>query len=202
MRLLSLPDDLTRIECVTNDEMNERLVDMTHAVYPHRRRFGDVFTLERLLPVSADAAFALLANTDHLHLWNYAARSVASDDDLLIDHYSDTPMRLQLNAYPAVGVIDMHWRIADSKQQQAVYFSDSLRIVNARHPLHTDGCVLLWTCTPGRILAHAGAAAEAKEPAIDWRLMPARRQLEINNIERLLNVEIDAPATVDAEVVV
>ncbi len=218
----SLPDDLTRIEDVSNDEMNEQLVEMTHAVYPHKRRFGDAFTLEKALPLSADQVFQFLAQADNLPLWSSSLRLVdeaaiekaavvprlpATDEDetgqqerplLFTDHYSGECFRLEISAYPASGVIDLHWFHAEGDDAQLCIFSDAIRILNAQQPLNSQGCILLWVCAPGQSLMES--VQNQSDTVVNWHSLPARRKIEMDNIHRIVAAQADQMAGADPEV--
>lgn len=185
MSLNDIANTLIRIEDVSNDEMNEQMIECTHAVYPHALIYGVSFTLEQYIKVSVDEVFAFLRQLSNIEQWSYAYRHCSNNGDTvdsLEDKLTQQRWLCQISAYASANVIDLRWQDSDSKQ---LLMHDSIRIIDAQSALNKPGTVILWNCSHTPLennVTHLHDMVRAGW----WQDMPGRRKLELNNIKLLL----------------
>ena len=188
MNMLAKIGGLTRIETVDNDEMNEQMVEDTHAVYPHALVYGSSFTLEKAIDIDSDKLLHFLQQTTSIEQWSYAYRPKTatakhSDNSIeLIDQLTQQPWHCQISVHAKAKVIDLRWH---STEGEPLLMHESIRIIDAQSALNQAGSILLWNCshTPadnqGQHLSHMHSQTF-------WQQLPARRKIELNNIKLLL----------------
>jgi len=182
--------DLVRIESVENDEMNESMVEQTHAVYPHASAFGISFTLEQYIDTPVSAAFDFLSQYDSIEQWSYGYRNAFQQSDTDGFEFEDKlhpeqNIHCYISSKSSAHVIDLHWSKADDK---TILMNDSIRIVSAQNALNQPGCVLLWNCCQYPEDNKSSRLADMSV-STQWHNIPAQRKLEIQNIKQFLEKE-------------
>lgn len=166
---------LTRIETLSNDEMNELLIEKTHSVYKHEALFLSMFTLEVYIEADLNQAYNYLSKALSIAEWSYSLRSPIPNEDgswLLMQEASNKqPLNCRLETHREAGVIDLHW-----STEVGLLYSDALRLVPAEQTIKKEGTVLLWCCIPNGNVDN-------------WLNFPAQRKIEMQNIKHILEAK-------------
>lgn len=194
LSLDNIADKLVRIETVDNDDMNEQMVEQTHAVYPHAVIYGASFTLEKTIEATVDDVFKFLQQTASIEQWSYAYRldkkTNGDSGVIFFDTVTQQHWHCQITIYAKANVIDLRWH---SAVDDSLLIHESIRIIDTQSAFNKPGTVLLWNCS------HAPPQNNAKNlstmPCSDyWQQIPARRKIEINNIKTILEHQANTKA--------
>ena len=192
MSLENIPD-LIRIESLSNDEMNEKMVEQTHAVYSHEEAYGPCFTLEITIDAPPSDIYEYLIDPLMISEWSYGLRNgletqksnESSTRSFMFTNQCDEQATVycQISSHRSVMTIDYQWA---EKTIENITSTEFLRILPATNALNRTGSVLLWTSClyPGSI-KFGTEIRTLKELGItdQWKQTSVQRRIELNNIK-------------------
>lgn len=139
--------DLVRIENVNLDGMQEKCMEMTHAVYPHDKIYGPYCTIEEYINCPPEIIFEYLADCEHLGEWTYSTRDMkkTEKDDIWV--FNDaiggiTECYCKTVANKEAMTVDYHCAWDQGDHLWMIYL---IRVVPAQLVLNKPGSVVLWT---------------------------------------------------------
>lgn len=181
--------ELTRIETVSNDEMNELMVDQTHAMYSHAKAFGACFTIEEYIDTPPEELYQYLVDPDSISEWSYSLRYTSSADDNGVFSFTDEANEkekyfCQITGSAGAKTIDYVW--AKGQVGNNVY-SDALRVVCAQNSLNKPGSVLLWTIciSTDDNESEFSRLGDIRVSNDWWKNFSAQRRIELGNIKAI-----------------
>ncbi|MDT8998634.1 hypothetical protein RQP53_05045 [Paucibacter sp. APW11] len=137
------------IETFPKQHFLAQCTELTHAVYPHDRIYGDYCTVQAHIDAPAEAVFRYLARTESLQEWRYALRQprLHRAPDLysfvdLLGEPGETRRYCRAVSHAQAMTVDFHtaWDQADE-----LWMVDLMRVVPSSSVLARPGCVVLWT---------------------------------------------------------
>jgi hypothetical protein len=144
---LSAIPGLCRIETTPKEDMQERCMDMTHAVYPHDQIYGQFCTIQEYIDCPPQLAYDYLAKTENLLEWTYSLRDVTYDDTRDLYRFTDAVggktlcfCKTQVN--PEARTVDYHCAWDQGDTLWMIYL---MRVIPAELVFNKPGCVVLWT---------------------------------------------------------
>jgi hypothetical protein len=139
--------NLCRIEDTPKEDMQERCMELTHAVYPHDQVYGSYCSIEQYIDCPPDDVFAYLARTSNLSEWTFSLREMEylADDDLYL--FTDavggkTKCYCRTKVSAEAMTVDYHCSWDQGEHLWMVYL---MRVVPAQLVLDEPGSVVLWT---------------------------------------------------------
>lgn len=139
---------LVRIENTDLDEMMEKCMELTHAVYPHDQMFGRFCTVEEYIDCPPEIVFDYLADANNLSEWTYSTRDMkpAGQDGLVV--FYDAVGGKTTNCYCRTEsnreamTVNYHCAWDQGDHLWMIYL---IRVVPARLVLDRPGAVVIWT---------------------------------------------------------
>ena len=143
-RLSEIPG-LVRIEEFDRDAIGDRIMDLTHAVYPHDSVYGDFCTIQGHIDCPPEKVFEYMADPYSLLEWTYSVRKLRETDKagLYVGVDSgDTPIYTRVLSNREAMTVDYHCAWDQGDELWMIYLN---RIVPAELVLRKPGTVLIWT---------------------------------------------------------
>lgn len=143
-KLADIPD-LVRCEEYDRDAMGERIMELTHTVYPHDHVYGEYCTIQGHIDCPPDRVFEYMANPYSLLEWTYSVRALrptVSSDVLVGVDSGDTPIYCRTASHRDAMTVDYHCAWDQGDELWMIYLN---RIVPADLVLKKPGTVLIWT---------------------------------------------------------
>lgn len=182
---------LVRIEEFDRDAVGERILDLTHAVYPHEQVYGDFCTIQGFIDCPPDEVFEYMANPFSLLEWTYSVRKLraAEQPGLWVGVDSgDTPIYTRVIANRDAMTVDYHCAWDQGDKLWMIYLN---RIVPAELVLDRQGSVVIWTNCHHPFYDRNPHPELAKDPKRTWvgdwwPLFYAGHTLELQNLKAIL----------------
>ncbi len=136
---------LVRVEDYDRDAIGERIVDLTHAVYPHDQQYGEYCTIQGWIDCPPEKVFAYMADPYSLCEWTYSVRELrpAGKPGLYVGVDSGrTPIYCKTVASREAMTVDYHCAWDQGDELWMIYLN---RIVPAELVLDKPGTVVVWT---------------------------------------------------------
>ncbi len=139
--------NLIRIESNDKNEMQERCMEMTHAMYPHDKIYGEFCTIQTYVNCPADMAFEYLAQTQFLEEWTFSLRDLMPTETKDVYEFTDkiggkTKCFCKTVSNREAMTVDYHCAWDQGENLWMVYL---MRVIPAPLVLDKPGCVVLWT---------------------------------------------------------
>jgi hypothetical protein len=184
-------EGLVRCEDYTREQLGERIVELTHTVYPHDQVYGEFCTVHAYIECPPARVFEYMANPYSLLEWTYSVRALRPSERpgvLVGVDASDTPIYCRTVVSRRALTVDYHCAWDQGRELWMVYLN---RIVPAEPVLKRPGAVVLWTnChhpyydqNPYPELA---PSADRVWVGDWWPLFYAGHSIELANLKRIL----------------
>lgn len=139
-------DGLVRIENVPKSEMQNQCMEMTHAVYPHSKIYGDFCPIQTYIDCPPEKAFEYLSGTESLLEWTYSLRDMKpTDEDGLYEFVDaiggETKCYCKTISHKEAMTVDYHCSWDQGKELWMIYL---MRVIPAELVLNKPGCVVTW----------------------------------------------------------
>ena len=138
---------LRRIEDFNRDQMFETCMELTHAVYPHDKMYGEYCTIQEYIDCPPELAFKYLADPHNLSEWTWSTRDFVESGEpgLLVGHdrlADSTKIYCRTITHEAAGTVDFHCAWDQPDQMWMVYL---MRVIPAQTVFNKPGSVITWT---------------------------------------------------------
>ncbi|MBI5532211.1 MAG: SRPBCC family protein [Deltaproteobacteria bacterium] len=182
---------IIRMEEYDREALGERLLEMTHAVYPHDDVYGPYCTIQEYIDCPPEEVFEYMANPYSLLEWTYSVRSLEQTDQpgLLrgVDS-GDSPIYCKVEANRQALTVDYHCAWDQGDELWMIYLN---RIVPAELVLKKRGSVVIWTnCRHPYYDANPfpELVPKADRPWVGewWPLFFAGHTVEMSNLKAIL----------------
>ena len=139
--------DLCRVENTSKGDMQERCMEMTHAVYPHGTIYGDFCTIEEYIQCPPEQTFEYLAETSNLLEWSFSLRDMRYDEMADLYEFTDavggkTKCYCRTVSNKVAMTVDYHCAWDQGENLWMIYL---LRVIPAQLVFNKPGSVVLWT---------------------------------------------------------
>jgi len=185
--------DLLRMESVDKNDMLETCMERTHAVYPHKKMFGEFCNLTTYIDCPPDKVFEYLSDGASLLEWSYSVRELKDDTDADILEFIDivgdnTKCFCKTVTNKEAGTIDYHCSWDQKDHLWMIYL---MRVVDAELVLNKPGTVVTWTNCYHPFYAKnpfpETAPADRKVWVGDsWPFFYAGHSIELDNIKKIM----------------
>jgi len=184
-------DGLIRCEAVDRQAIAERLVEMTHTVYPHDQVYGDYCTVHAYIDCPAPDVFDYMSNPYSLLEWTYSVRKLRTTDadDLLVGEDGiGTPIYCRIVSNRDALTVDYHCAWDQGAELWMVYLN---RIVPADVAFKRAGAVVIWTNCRHPYYSNNPFPHLSRDPTRTWvgELWPffyAGHTIELQNLKAIL----------------
>ncbi len=195
MRAASLDeiDGLVRVESTPKADMQELCMEMTHAVYPHKKVYGDFCPIQDYVNCPPEAAFEYLAETQSLLEWTYSLRDMKYLPEKGLFEFTDaiggtTKCYTKTVAHHGAMTVDYHCAWDQPDHLWMIYL---MRVVPAQLVLNKPGCVITWIncCHPFYDdNPFPEKAPEGRKVWVGdgWPFFYAGHTVELENLKRIL----------------
>lgn len=147
IEIINTIENVKRIENFDKNKMNGHCMELTHAVYPHHKVYGDYCTLQEYIDCPADMVFEYLSYTESLEEWTYSLRGMEPTDreklyvfrDMIGDH---TRCFCETKFNADAMTVDYHCAWDQGEHLWMIYL---MRVIPAPLVLNKPGAVVLWT---------------------------------------------------------
>ncbi len=191
--------EVKRVENFSKDEMQAHAMELTHAVYPHDKIYGDYCTVQEFIACPPDVVYDYLANPYHLEEWTYSMRDFGEmDEDGIVASKDkiggETLIYTKTVANPHARTVDYHCSWDQKNHLWMIYL---LRVVDAQLVLNKPGSVVMWTNCKHPFYDRNPFADEAPDDRSVWvgDLWPffyAGHWVEIQNLKHILEAKFRA----------
>lgn len=187
----SIPN-LSRIENTSKDEMGGIAAEITHAVYPHDKLYGEYCPVHSYINCPVDKVFEYMSNPFCLEEWTYSMREFEQVDDkgLILgrDKIGDnTKIYFKVEANKEAGIVDYHCAWDQSEDLWMIYLN---RIVDADLVLNKPGSVVFWQNCKHPYYNDNPYKDKAPEgrPWVGnfWDMFYAGHKIELENLKNIL----------------
>lgn len=184
-------DGLIRCEAFDRQAMAERLVEMTHTVYPHDQVYGEYCTVHSYIDCPAPDVFDYMSNPYSLLEWTYSVRRLRTTDTdglLVGEDGIGTPIYCRTVSNKDALTVDYHCAWDQGAELWMVYLN---RIVPADVAFKRPGSVVIWTNCRHPYYAKNPFPRLSCDPARTWvgELWPffyAGHTIELQNLKAIL----------------
>lgn len=193
MTLLTEISGLKRVENVDKNEMSGLMADMTHAVYPHDKIYGDFCPIQGYINCPPEKVFEYMSNPYSLAEWTYSMRefnSVPDKEGLYLgkDKIGDnTNIYFKVYSNKSALTVDYHCAWDQGEDLWMIYLN---RIVPAELVLGKPGSVVFWqNCRhPNYNENPYPNCAPAGRPWVGnfWDFFYAGHMVELENLKQIL----------------
>ena len=143
-RLADIPG-LVRCEEYPRDAMGEKIMELTHAVYPHDQVYGEYCTVQGYIDCPPAEVFDYMANTYSLLEWTWSVRKLRPVDDTGLFKGVDaaeTPFYCRTLSNRQAMTVDYHCAWDRGEELWMIYWN---RIIPAEIALKKPGSVVVWS---------------------------------------------------------
>lgn len=191
-KLADIPD-LLRNETVDRDELSANVFEMTHAVYPHEKLYGQYCSIQEYIDCPPGDVHKYLSNVHSLSEWTYSTRSFAGTDSeglyVGIDVLErDTKIYCRVVSNPEALTVDYHCAWDQGEDLWMIYL---MRVVPAELVFGKSGSVVFWSNCRHPNYDHnpypdSVPSADRVWVGEFWDLFYAGHTVEMNNLKRIL----------------
>lgn len=185
--------DLIRVESAPKEIMQDHCMEMTHAIYPHDKIYGDYCSIEQYINCPPEHCFEYLAETRNLLEWTYSLRDLSYNESEDLYKFTDaiggeTNCYCRTIANPDAMTVDYHCAWDQSEHLWMIYL---LRVVPAQLVFDKPGSVVLWTNCHHPFYEKnpypEKAPADRKVWVGDgWHMFYAGHSIEMRNLKTIL----------------
>jgi hypothetical protein len=139
--------NLQRMENLSRNEMSNACMELTHAIYPHNKIYGQYCTIQEYINCPPETLFHYLANPKSLQQWTYSMRNMVTTADPNIvrfdEHVADETYCYckTISNFEAM-TVDYHCAWDQAKHLWMIYL---MRIIPAQEVLNKTGTVVIWS---------------------------------------------------------
>lgn len=184
---------LIRTENVELDEMQEMCMEMTHAVYPHDKIYGQFCSIEEYIDCPPEVVFDYLADTKNLGEWTYSTRDMKKTDCHNTMVFNDaiggiTDCYCKTIANKDAMTVDYHCAWDQGDHLWMIYL---IRVIPAQLVFNKPGSVVLWTNCHHPFYDHnpfPEKAPKEREGWVGdaWNMFYAGHTIEMQNLKKIL----------------
>ena len=183
---------LKRIENTPKDEMSGIVADLTHAVYPHAKLYGDYCPVHSYIDCPPEKVFEYMANPYCLAEWSYSMREFQKTETPGLYVGKDkigenTKIFFKVESNKEALTVDYHCAWDQGKDLWMIYLN---RIVPAELVLNKPGSVVFWQNCKHPYYDENPYPETAPEgrPWVGnfWDLFYAGHSVELENLKRIL----------------
>jgi hypothetical protein len=139
---------LKRFEKMSRDELLGLAMEMTHAVYPHQKIYGEYCPIQIYIDCPPEKVFEYMANIHSLSEWTYSTRDFKESDipgvhvgvDKL-DENTKIFCKVEAHAHKNALTVDYHCAWDQGNELWMIYLN---RIVPAELVLKKPGSIVFW----------------------------------------------------------
>lgn len=139
--------EVKRFENFSKDEMQAHAMELTHAVYPHDKIYGDYCTVQDYIDCPPDVVYEYLTNPYHLEEWTYSMRDFGEmDENGLVPSLDkiggETYIYTKTVVNAEARTVDYHCSWDQKNHLWMIYL---MRVVDAQLVFNKPGSVVMWT---------------------------------------------------------
>jgi len=189
---LDIPN-LCRIEDTPKEDMQEICMEMTHAVYPHDKIYGEFCSIQEYINCPPEKVYEYLANTSNFLEWTFSLRDMEYNEEEDLYTFTDaiggkTKCFCRTTSSPEAMTVDYHCAWDQENKLWMVYL---MRVIPAELVLDKPGSVVLWTncCHPfyNNNPYPESAPSDRKVWVGDmWPMFYAGHSIEMQNLKKIL----------------
>ncbi len=186
-------DGVVRVETTVPSEMEAMCMEMTHAVYPHDKVYGNYCTIEEYIDCPPDEVYEYLSKVESLAEWTWSTRDFepAGEEGLYVGYdrpAQDTEIYCRVESNPIARTVDYHCAWDQGKKLWMIYL---MRVVPAELVLNKKGSVVLWSnCHHPYYDENPFPETEPKDREVWvgdlWTFFYAGHYIEMQNLKHIL----------------
>lgn len=139
-------EGLVRADSTSVEDMTGLTMDLTHAVYPHSKLYGEYCPIQIFVDCPPDKVYEYMSSPYCLQEWTYSMRKTEKvnneglyiADEMLQDN---TKIYFKVEANEAARVVDYHCAWDQGEELWMIYLN---RIVDAQLVFNRPGTVIFW----------------------------------------------------------